>query len=381
MIVALETCKALLRAAEADADANHFGVVTPAWAPLNAAPQLVPADLPALHRDPAPARRQRPDGAADRGRRVRPGRGRHRELPPVRRRSTARSASGCSAWPGTRACRRSPDGSRSTSTSSSATLSGWRARSSRATTASLQRARARVPAPRREEWVMAGDGNGAPLAADVVVVGSGSAGAVIARRLVDAGAGVVLLEAGGPDVNPAIHDPSRALRAVGQRAGLGLPHGPPGSVRQPRAAMAARKGARRIERAERDDLRARASQRLRHLGVPGQRRVGLRRRAAAVQAVGGLRSGRERVPRGRRAAARAVAATSRTRSTPRSSTPPRRPGSRSTTTTTASSSTASASPAQRSRTACARAWRRPSCAPVADAPNLDDPDRERARGG
>jgi choline dehydrogenase len=45
--------------------------------------------------------------------------------------------------------------------------------------------------------------------ADVVVVGSGSAGAVVARRLVDEGASVVLLEAGGPDENPAIHDPAR----------------------------------------------------------------------------------------------------------------------------------------------------------------------------
>jgi choline dehydrogenase len=44
---------------------------------------------------------------------------------------------------------------------------------------------------------------------DVVVVGSGSAGAVVARRLVDAGASVVLLEAGGPDENPAIHDPAQ----------------------------------------------------------------------------------------------------------------------------------------------------------------------------
>ena len=51
--------------------------------------------------------------------------------------------------------------------------------------------------------------NDAAAVADVVVVGSGSAGAVVARRLVDAGATVILLEAGGPDDNPAIHDPAR----------------------------------------------------------------------------------------------------------------------------------------------------------------------------
>ncbi len=44
---------------------------------------------------------------------------------------------------------------------------------------------------------------------EVVVVGSGSSGAVVARRLVDAGLDVCLLEAGGPDENPAIHDPGR----------------------------------------------------------------------------------------------------------------------------------------------------------------------------
>ena len=44
---------------------------------------------------------------------------------------------------------------------------------------------------------------------DVIVVGSGSGGAVVTRRLVDAGLRVLLLEAGLPDDNPAIHDPGR----------------------------------------------------------------------------------------------------------------------------------------------------------------------------
>ncbi|MET0830336.1 MAG: GMC family oxidoreductase N-terminal domain-containing protein, partial [Microbacterium sp.] len=41
---------------------------------------------------------------------------------------------------------------------------------------------------------------------DAIVIGAGSAGSVVTRRLTDAGLRVLLLEAGGPDTNPMIHD-------------------------------------------------------------------------------------------------------------------------------------------------------------------------------
>lgn len=44
---------------------------------------------------------------------------------------------------------------------------------------------------------------------DAIVIGAGTAGSIVTRRLVDAGRTVLLLEAGGVDSNPAIHDLSR----------------------------------------------------------------------------------------------------------------------------------------------------------------------------
>ena len=46
-----------------------------------------------------------------------------------------------------------------------------------------------------------------PSRADYVVVGSGSAGSIVARRLAESGAVVVLLEAGGPDRTPLVRKP------------------------------------------------------------------------------------------------------------------------------------------------------------------------------
>jgi choline dehydrogenase len=50
---------------------------------------------------------------------------------------------------------------------------------------------------------------GGRFSAEVIVIGAGSAGATATRRLVDRGMRVLLLEAGGVDSSPAIHDPAR----------------------------------------------------------------------------------------------------------------------------------------------------------------------------
>lgn len=45
---------------------------------------------------------------------------------------------------------------------------------------------------------------------DAIVIGAGSAGSVIARRLVDAGQKVAVIEAGGHDTNPVIGNVAEA---------------------------------------------------------------------------------------------------------------------------------------------------------------------------
>ena len=155
---------------------------------------------------------------------------------------------------------------------------------------------------------------GTPTSADVVVVGSGSAGAVIARRLTDAGVSVVLLEAGGPDENPAIHDPAGSGSCGTARSDWGYRTVPQAACARPAAPSTARQGARRVERAERDDLHPRPPGRLRHWAYLGNAGWGYDDVLPLFRRSEDFDRGAVRVPRRRRPDARDAPTTSRTRS-------------------------------------------------------------------
>ena len=136
---------------------------------------------------------------------------------------------------------------------------------------------------------------------DFVVIGGGTAGCVLANRLsADPKASVALLEAGGEARHPFIHIPLMAGLVYFMRSITGATRPSPTPSRRAPHPMAARQGAGRHVRDQRHDVHARQPPGLRRLAPARPRRLGLRERAALLQAGGGPRLPPRRLSRQRR---------------------------------------------------------------------------------
>ena len=137
-------------------------------------------------------------------------------------------------------------------------------------------------------------------AATTSIVGGGSAGCLLANRLsADPACRVLLVEAGRDTRHFWTRLPVGYFRTIyDPRFSWQFPLEPEPSTGNRRDRLAARQGARRLERHQRPALHPRPACRLRRLGPPARRaRLELPRAAAVLQALRGLRGRRERVPR------------------------------------------------------------------------------------
>ena len=134
---------------------------------------------------------------------------------------------------------------------------------------------------------------------DYLIVGAGSAGCALAARLTeDPDVSVLLVEAGPPDSEEALHIPVAFSKLYRTPFDWDYISGPEPALGRPRALRAARARARRLVVAQRDDLHPRQPARLRRVGT----RLGLGRRAPVLPARRGQRARRERAARRRRPA-------------------------------------------------------------------------------
>ena len=108
------------------------------------------------------------------------------------------------------------------------------------------------------------------MQADYVIVGAGSAGCVLANRLSEDGARVVLLEAGPSDWHPMIHVPAGVLKLLyNPRVNWNYATEPEAGIAGRADPLAARARARRLELDQRHAVGARQPGRLRQLGADG----------------------------------------------------------------------------------------------------------------